>query len=299
MFMLMKVAMADAYGAGFEFADFDVLSENKFEKYLYHSLEGVAPGSYSDDTQMSIAMAKVILDKDAPTALDFATSFFTTFKNDPRITYAGRFYKFLTTSTSGEQFLRDIKPESKRSGAAMRSGPVGLFSSIDKVLYLSDLHARITHNTPEGVATAQAVATAVHYNAFVKRFNPNISFFEYLDKMVPGFDWSTQWTGNVSVDGIPCVRAALTAYARNNSYSALLKDCVDFTGDTDTVCAIAAAIASVDENYVMDAPPWLIDGLENGPTGRPLLESLDNRLLAHYNSEFSDYKNKHAVGAKQ
>jgi ADP-ribosyl-[dinitrogen reductase] hydrolase len=96
---------------------------------------------------------------------------------------------------------------------------------------------------------------------------------------VPG-PWSAPWVGKVGEKGWMSVRAAVTAVARNNRLSDLLRDCVAFTGDVDTVAAIALAAASCSDEYEHDLPEHLVQSLENGPYGRDFIVELDRRLLA-------------------
>jgi ADP-ribosyl-[dinitrogen reductase] hydrolase len=65
-----------------------------------------------------------------------------------------------------------------------------------------------------------------------------------------------------------------------NSLAALLKRCVDFTGDVDTVAAVALGAASCAVEYAQDLPGGLIAGLEDGPWGAACLRDLDARLMA-------------------
>jgi ADP-ribosylglycohydrolase len=65
--MLLELAMpaagyayADAYGAGFEYAD-EMIVNNDLSRYVQHPRFRLIPGSYTDDTQMSIAIAEVIV----------------------------------------------------------------------------------------------------------------------------------------------------------------------------------------------------------------------------------------------
>jgi len=62
--------------------------------------------------------------------------------------------------------------------------------------------------------------------------------------------------------------------------SALLTECIAFTGDVDTVAAIALAAASRSTEIAQDLPDTLINQLENGPYGREYLQNLDARLLS-------------------
>ena len=76
--------------------------------------------------------------------------------------------------------------------------------------------------------------------------------------------------------GISCVRAAVTAVAAVGSMRALLHTCIAFTGDVDTVPAIALAAAG-SPGIAPDLPRAVVDNLQSGPFGR--FADLDSRLL--------------------
>lgn len=60
--MLLEIAIGDAYGAGFEYADSSyVRAKNNLVGYVRHPRHGIRPGHYTDDTQMSLAIAELIL----------------------------------------------------------------------------------------------------------------------------------------------------------------------------------------------------------------------------------------------
>src|SRR4051812_19828004 len=125
--MLLEIAVGDAYGAGFEYGDpKTVLTRNDLTAYVQHPRHAGKPGRYTDDTQMSIAIAEAMLSglKWGPEFL--ADKFVECFKRDERTGYAGRFYEFLKSVSDGEEFLRRIRPDSDKSGAAMRAAPIGL-----------------------------------------------------------------------------------------------------------------------------------------------------------------------------
>lgn len=75
------------------------------------------------------------------------------------------------------------------------------------------------------------------------------------------------------------VRAAITAVMRNDSMSKLLQDCIAFTGDVDTVAAIALAAGSCSEEITQDLPDHLIATLENNSYGKDYLINLDKQLM--------------------
>jgi ADP-ribosylglycohydrolase len=76
------------------------------------------------------------------------------------------------------------------------------------------------------------------------------------------------------------VHAAITALRTCDRLSDLLRTCVAFTGDVDTVAAIALGAGSCSDEIEQDLPEVLLRNLENGPFGRDYLSDLNVRLLA-------------------
>ncbi|MEH1989969.1 MAG: ADP-ribosylglycohydrolase family protein [Nostoc sp.] len=129
--MLLELAIADAYGAGFEYAD-EMIANNDLSQYVQHPRFRLNPGSYTDDTQMSIAIAEVIVAQAPWTAEVLADSFVTAFKRDEREGYSRSFYHFLGEIQDGEEFLTKINPDSDKSGGAMRAAPIGIYTHTRK-----------------------------------------------------------------------------------------------------------------------------------------------------------------------
>jgi ADP-ribosylglycohydrolase len=276
--MLLELAVGDAYGAGFEYAPLEtVRKHNTAAYYVRHPRHAIAPGCYTDDTQMSLAVAEALVSGERWTTENLARRFVAGFHRDPRVGYAGGFYAFLQEVRTGEEFLARIRPDSDKSGAAMRAAPLGVLPGAGQVLDRCRVQAALTHNTPDGIHAAQAAALMSHY--FLYDLGPAARLGEFLEGQVPG-PWSAPWVGKVGPKGWMSVRAAITAVARNRRLSSLLVDCVAFTGDVDTVATIALAAASCSPEYDKDLPPALVAGLENGPYGRDYLLDLDRQLLA-------------------
>ncbi|MEO1443342.1 MAG: ADP-ribosylglycohydrolase family protein, partial [Chloroflexota bacterium] len=149
--MLVELAVGDAYGAGFEYTDVDfVNARNNLSRYIKHPRHNIIPGYYTDDTQMSLAIAELLVSGDPWTPLNLAKKFVEVFKRDPREGYAGRFYQFLQDTPDGEMFLADIRPDSDKSGAAMRAAPIGVLADTAEVIEKCKVQAAVTHNTPDG-----------------------------------------------------------------------------------------------------------------------------------------------------
>ncbi|MDX8149933.1 ADP-ribosylglycohydrolase family protein [Lentzea sp. BCCO 10_0061] len=279
--MLVHLAIGDAYGAGFEYADPDfVAAHNTVRGYVQNpGLSGLHPGRYTDDTQMTIAVAEMLLSGASWTQTNLAEQFVRTFHRDQRVGYASNFYDLLCEVSDGTELLRRIRPHSDKSGAAMRAGPIGLLPAVSDVVQHAEVQARITHDTPLGIEAAQAAALAVHYCHF--ELGPLADAGRWIDQKLGSADrWSEPWSGPVGAQGWMSVRAALTALSSNTSLTEILRTCVAFCGDVDTVATVALAAASRSSQVVDDLPAALHAGLENDQIGRDFLHTLDARLLA-------------------
>jgi ADP-ribosyl-[dinitrogen reductase] hydrolase len=278
--MLVEIAIGDAYGAGFEYAKPTPDRPNDLSRYSKHPRHDIAPGSYTDDTQMSLAVAEALIDLGArATPLQFIEKFVLAFQRDPREGYAGRFWEFLQSVSDAADFAARIRPDSEKSGAAMRACPIGVLSDVTSVLQVAERQARITHNTDGGARSAQAAALATHY--FLYRLGGKDGLPRFLDMHIAG-DWSRPHAGKVGGEGMTAVRAAITAIMAETSLSALLRRCVDFTGDVDTVAAVAMGAASCSSEFAADLPEVLFAGLESGAWGIEYLRAQDARLMAAY-----------------
>lgn len=274
--MLLKTAIGDAYGVGFEFRPKAfVLKHNQLEAYFPHERYETLHKKYSDDTQMSIALAELIIAGTDWTATNIADKFVEVFQRDVRPGYSSRMYNALSTSKNGADFLSNINDQSEGSGAAMRSGVIGLLKKEDEILAKAALQARTTHDTAIGVSSAQVVALATHYFAYA--LGPKKKVEAYIHSFL-SVDWLKAWNGPVFAKGDACVNAAITALKRNHTLAELLQDCISFTGDVDTVAAIAMGLAAFSKEIDQNLPQWMYDELENETYGRDYLLGLDQRL---------------------
>lgn len=274
---MLEMAISDAYGAGFEYAGKNFFAKHHdLGAYVSHPKHRQLPGTYTDDTQMAMAVAELMLERRPLNKEAFADKFVAVFKRDPRKGYSQRFYWLLREVRDGLELLAKIRPVSEKAGAAMRAPPLGLFPCRQTVLELAALNASVTHATAAGIASSQASALLAHYLAYdlgpVKRIG------SYLDKHIPGYGWRKPWRGVVGPCGVDAVHAAAEAISRSTSLAELLGRAVNFRGDVDTVAAIAVAAAANSRHFHANLPRVLVENLECGPFGAPYLRALDRRL---------------------
>lgn len=272
--MLLEIAIGDSYGAGFEFCSRDKINQhNTLAAFVPHEL-GIPAGYYTDDTQMSIAVAEVLLQDDWSSDA-FASAFVRCYRRNPRAGYAKGFQALLDQCADGPALRQTIRPNSTRNGAAMRAVPLGLIEDKRKLAEVAKAQAVVTHDTNEGVQSAYSVALMAHLLIYD---HTEITMLPSLVARHIGLALRDDWRGEVACDGLQTVHAAYSALARNRTFSSLLKECVDFGGDVDSVAAIALGLASLSPEYVNDIPPSLLHGLEAGHFGKTFLVGLDEAL---------------------
>jgi len=181
--MILEAAIGDAYGSGYEYAPDFVFEKNTLQNYLPHADGSGHFNRYTDDTQMAIGITELLLEEAEWTPLNIANKFVEVFKRDVRFGYASRFFEFLKSIETGVEFLEKIIPTSERNGASMRAYPLGILATEEEILRRTEIQARVTHNTDEGVYSAQMVALSVHY--FLYQKGPKADIENYLKKWIP------------------------------------------------------------------------------------------------------------------
>ncbi len=279
--MLLEFAMGDAYGAGFEFSDFNKIKRhNNLTCYIEHELDPIIPGKYTDDTQMTIAICEFIISGKEWTEENFVQSFLDNFHRDPRITYSKGFLKLLQTHNKAKDFLLEIDPYSSRNGSVMRSMPVGLFSDINKVISFSEFHTPITHYSKEAIEASKAIALLTHYFYYTDK-----DIMETIKEVqsLTSIEWKTNKIDNVECDAVDTVNAVFTILSNNDTLYDILKESVNLGGDVDTVSALSLGIASLNNKYRKNLPEFLYNDLENDVYGRDYITDLENKLFKNFN----------------
>ncbi len=193
----------------------------------------VPESTFTDDTVLTVAVADWILTgKDLTDTLHAYTRMF------PGRGYGGMFHGW---ASSG----RREPYNSFGNGSAMRVSPVGFaFASTREILDWAERSAAVTHNHPEGIRGAQAVAVAIYLARCGKnkeQIRADIQLrFDYdlsapLDKIRPtyGFDETCQGT----------VPHALIAFLESISYEDAVRNAISLGGDADTLACITGGIA--------------------------------------------------------
>ncbi len=188
---------------------------------------------FTDDSVLSVAVAAAILE-----GKDYASSFKKYGCRHPGAGYGGSFFAWLHSE--------DPAPyNSWGNGSAMRVSPVGFaFNTMNKVLREAAASAAVTHNHPEGIKGAQAVALTV----FLARSGANKEEIRKEISSRFGYDLSRShaeirpgYSFDVSCQG--SVPEALICFLDSRDYEDAVRKAVSLGGDSDTQACIAGAAA--------------------------------------------------------
>ncbi|MBI4433142.1 ADP-ribosylglycohydrolase family protein [Candidatus Uhrbacteria bacterium] len=300
--LLLRIAQGDAYGAGFEYVKRENRAhwaKHRVDRYVRHPTHNCC-GDYTDDTQMSIAVAEVLLAGPPFTREAFADAFVRCFKRDEREGYSsggreGGFQRFLESVRDGKEFLARIRSDSDKNGAMMRAVPIGVLPRLDWVLEVAELQAKITHDTPDGIRSAQAAALLAHCALWTDTPLDHLRTHSVLAM------FSGRWRGEVRGDrsrGLSVARATAHAVYDLVAHATTLRDVFQrgtaFGGDVDSVLAVAVGISSCrlrdplpaflerDLEVVENVEDVRVTSRTPKPYGVPFLKDLGRRLMEKY-----------------
>lgn len=200
---------------------------------------------FTDDSVLTIAIADAILEQTG-----YAQALKTYGRNYPDAGYGGAFYNWIFDPKSAPY-------SSWGNGAAMRVSPVGFaLSSVDRVLQEAENTAAVSHNHPEGIKGAQAVALAVFLartgwdkdsirEEIMRRFGYRLE--RTVDEIRPSYRF------NVSCQGT--VPEAIIAFLDSEDYEDAIRQAISLGGDSDTLACIAGGIAHA---YFREIPMWIV-----------------------------------------
>ncbi len=244
---MLGAIIGDIVGSRFEFKpiktkDFELFENNEnFRKDGRITLGYFIKGSrFTDDTVMTVAIGKTLLDCNGDYS-DLSQSAIANMK------YFGRKYPFIGYGAMFSNWLMssDSKPyNSFGNGSAMRISPVPYFAkSIDEVKSLTRAVTIVTHNHPDGIKGAEAVAVCIWLalqgttKDKIKQYIENNYYkldFDYNDLV-------TNYTFDETCQG--SVPQAIYCFLVSDSYEDAIRTAVSIGGDADTIAAIAGAIA--------------------------------------------------------
>ena len=212
---------------------------------------------YTDDTVMTLAVAQWLLED-------------TVHSEAGLIHYMQKLGRAHLKAGYGSQFkewLMEKDPQPYNSwgnGSAMRVSPVGLLAESEmETLQLARMTASVTHNHPEGIKGAEAVALAVYINKqhascplkYRKKLTHDaiVKHCGYeLDRTLDSI--RSTYSFDISCQG--SVPEAIIAYLESTNIEECVRNAISIGGDSDTIASIACSIFMAGEDSRKTENAW-------------------------------------------
>lgn len=246
--ILLGAIAGDVIGSYYEFCPVKTIDFKLFNGDSSH---------FTDDTVMTVANADWLLTGDSLLGImqDYGNRYIG-------VGYGSSFF----------EWLRENGPKPYNSfgnGSAMRVSPVGwAFDTLEETLNAAKQSAEVTHNHPEGIKGAQAVATSI----FMARIGKSKQVIkQYIEK---NFGYNLRRTCNEirknyrfdeTCQGT--VPESIIAFLESTDYESAIRLAISLNGDADTMGAITGGIA---EAFYKEIPAYI---------KKEVLERLPNEFI--------------------
>ena len=198
---------------------------------------------FTDDTVMTVAVAEALIAAGAGASEENVKTDLVRLmqhwgRRYPRVGYGGMFRQWLV--------MEHPQPYgSFGNGSAMRVSSVGwLYDSLSRTREVARWTAEVTHNHPEGVKGADAVASAIflartgHTQEEIRDYIAEVFGYNLdrtLDTIRPTYHMDATCQGSVP--------EAIISFLESRDLIDAIRNAVSLGGDTDTTACIAGSIA--------------------------------------------------------
>lgn len=282
------LAIGDALGYPNEFIKLDqILQKNNGKGTIdFESSEMCPPGYYTDDTQMSLAIANALLKSNLANydieeiMRSVATEFVKWYDSKESFRAPGQTcLRGCKALKSGVYWKECGDRSSKGCGTAMRTAPIGLVfhKNIDKLIEVAYCSSICTHNTETaasaGIGTAYLVSLALNkvpHKKWIEKIcslkQINDEFRNKIKQVNEVFDYK-HWTALRALGegwtGHEAVALALYCVLKNpRDYEKTVLMGANTNGDSDSIACIAGAISGA-YNGINKIPAKWVDEVED------------------------------------
>jgi poly(ADP-ribose) glycohydrolase ARH3 len=258
-------------------------------------------GTYTDDTQMMIALAESLIERGRVDDQHLASAFTEAYEPDRG--YGRGTRRVLELWANGTPVASAAAQifdghGSRRNGAAMRIAPIAVLfrDNPPRLLTEAARSARITHSHPVGVdaavVQAAAIGAALREEDILEAALDAAHAPEMTDGLrdvgelllTPPDPVQAYARLGSSSDARESVCAAIYAALAHPTFEPAVRFAVRLGGDTDTIAAMTGAISAARHGARSIPARWLT-ALEDGDRGRTHVEKLTTRLLANKQDE--------------
>ncbi len=252
-------AVGDALGATTEFMKPGQIRE-RFG--VHREITGggwlnLLPGQVTDDTEMSLCVARAIAARGRWDLVGIADRFAQWLSGNP-VDVGATCKRGIDDYIARKQLETPPNPRDAGNGAAMRVAPVALYTLGDEPLMgrLAVEQARLTHNHPHSDAACVAVGKMIQRGILGTPAQGLRAAAEELVALHPEFRFDG-YDGDATAYVVDTLRTVLCAFFSTGGFEECLVATVNRGDDADTTGAIAGAIAGAHYGLAAIPPRWL------------------------------------------
>lgn len=193
----------------------------------------------TDDSVFTVAIAECMLDGTV-----------TTDEVVKHLQKWGRKYPDAGFGTTTRKWIFSDAPKpygSNRNGGAMRVSPCGVVANtLDEALQLAAITCNVSHNTPEGVDGAQAIAAAVFLARTGKKKEEIKAYIEgrFGYDLDTSIEYQKGHYAGFSCEAKVTVPQAIRCFLESHDVESAIRLGISLGSDADTIASMAAAIAA-------------------------------------------------------
>lgn len=193
---------------------------------------------FTDDTVMTLAVAEWLTEDKEHSEEGLVL----------RMQDLGRRYPYVGYGGGFRRWLYNQQPEPYNSygnGSAMRVSPIAFYAqSLEETLRLATISAKVTHNHPEGIKGAKAIASATY---LARTGASKTEIKAYVEENFKyNLNLQLDHIRSIVCDAMSCqktVPAAIWAFLEGEDFEDVIRIAVSLGGDSDTIAAMAGSIA--------------------------------------------------------
>lgn len=235
---MLGAILGDIVGSRFEFTDFH---SKDFKMFL-------PVNHFTDDTLMTLAVASALVSTRNDRSLLEKTlirEMKAIAHNYPNVSWGQKFYKWLF------EYKVPVQLNSFGNGAAMRISPVGwVCDTLEETKKLAFRVTNITHNHPEGLKGAEAIAVAI----FLARTGSSkeqikkemIKYYPFIKEMTIQKLLYNGYGMDEGGNFVTCqgsVPQAICAFLESKDFEDAIRNAISLGGDSDTLACMTGSIA--------------------------------------------------------
>lgn len=259
--VLLGGAIGDALGMPFEnkLANYEPLVKWDGKTYLSSESHELAPGQFTDDSQMQQMIAESLINNHGFNPDDLAERYKEWISSGRARGYGRTTLMAITNLLNGKHWSQSGIPGSYGNGSAMRSAPFGIYfrNDIKSLVAICKIDNSITHASEEAEAGSIAIALATAYlvnndienllericehlpDSKVKRLIYSLDALIYNNNITAAQALRVLGTKANVIETVP---SALYCLLKFDDYHDAVITAIKAGGDTDTTAAIVGSL---------------------------------------------------------